>query len=763
MNAKRLPIMKHVLIAFFLIAACTAQWAAAEVVMFKSLPEPANPSHTPFGFTGEAAGFGQDHTHWNPGFRTAVSGNHAFVVGWTPDDGFISKLDSSGETLWTKHMREIMGLGSYRWRINDIAISGGVIYICGDRYDPVWEGLSRTRGFVASLTLDGQPIEFTLVESYGHSAARARLNAIEVTTVEGVPYVFVTGDARGDSVSIFPRRHTNPSSSATFTNLVMAHVYGSFTNGDNALILRLDTDLNPNWGTTLGFPWSHNHGTAIAADGTGRIFVALKFENPDRHLAARQWELNRQAQNIRKTVTAENLSGTLHQNHSWWQDIDFHPGSWSMVLQLDTGSGNAATPIRAHFVPNPHYSAYQGSPNLITGLKYHGGNLYVGGHFKKYLQPRAYPYETSFIATSKMAESAYTYDIFVARLNPVNLHWLNFRLLQASGNSFLNQLVTYDNSVFVAGVAGAGMEHSSASSSNGTILNDGGSLGGASTPHLFWARLDGNDLTPAWRMSPMEGGDGASIPGLQRYSGIAVLGNRMIVVGSWQGGPITMGDNSSNRVTLPERSGSQHGGFAGFLETDGSWLTAVQVTIQSAYGNPTPHVGTHAALAGESITVSVPAEIYEDAQGNIIDAQNATAIRERAVTRRICIGYQFEDTDINGTVSTVTFTARGNTKLTFLWRTEHAIEVDSDIADSDGLTSTAAGNPQPEVQKHWIRENEQFTAFIDGSESTLEMPGTRWRSTGYVAYGSIAVAAGVQNGQFVSWASYQDRDRKSVV
>lgn len=91
-------------------------------------------------------------------------------------------------------------------------------------------------------------------------------------------------------------------------------------------------------------------------------------------------------------------------------------------------------------------------------------------------------------------------------------------------------------------------------------------------PHLFWARLDGNGLTPAWHLSPQEG-DGFSIPDTQRYCGLAVVDERLVITGSWNGGALTMGSNAQTRVTLPvPNSAGLDAGFAGVLDTDMTWL-----------------------------------------------------------------------------------------------------------------------------------------------------------------------------------------------
>jgi hypothetical protein len=739
--------------ALFALSVFAAHTAAAGTALFKYIPAPDDHTHTGYAYGSEAssqsfgARYASDIAPWSPGFRTASTASNTYLVGWTwnsshENDGFISKLEPSGGTLWTRHMKQIMGTATLGWRINDIVVANGVLYVCGTRTD--------SKGFVASITENGNIIDFSLIEATGlNIAPLARANAINVATINGVLQIFVTGEVLGHSMQVRQRQLSSPAN--TFSSLVVRSIYGAEMYYDS-YVLRLDTNLAPNWGYTMGFNWSHDYGTAIAADGTGNIFVAMKFENPDRLASARVHNID----DLRKTVTTANASGTETQHYDAYHNSDFYPGSWSMVVQLSTSTSNAAVPVRRIFLPNWHPSAHQDSPNLIQHMQYHQGSLYVGGHFKRWLRPWSNNFDPqTTVASSLDGNSLPTYDIFIARLNPTTFMHDAWRLLHASGNSYLNQLIPAGDSIYIAGVSGAAMAHRGDISNSPTT-----SIGGSSTTHLFWAKLSATDLAPQWKLDPIEdSSSGVSIPGKQRVSGISVIGDRMMVVGSWNNGALTMGTNFNNRKTLPAPVATHDRGFVGFLRTDKSWLEEIAITINSAYGNPSPHRGTSTVATGESITATVPTEVYEDALGAIIDSSDASAIRERAVTRRICIGYQFDDSSINGTVNTVTFVPRTNTTLTFLWRTEHAIEIDSDIVDSDGLTSTAAGSPHPVVQKHWIAENEQFTAFIDGAESNMDQPGVRWRSTGYVAYGSVAHAVGVDAGTFVKWASFQDRQQ----
>lgn len=470
------------------VTGITATLSHAETVRLFPLPEPVASVYQDSSFSGGGTiamqnnTYGADTTHWNPGFRTAVSGNKVFISGWTwnnsmataqQPDGFITKLDADGGAFWTRHMRDIMGTPDLGWIINDIAAAGGVLYVGGQR--PLPDG----RAFVASLDTGGNLIEYTLIEGVQGAGPVpwARVNALDVQSVDGQTQVFLIGDLLASSMQILPRRVATPESAATFQSLAISAPEGS-TYYSDVFVLRLNTDLSPNWGTTLGFQWSHNHGTAVTADTTGNIFVALKFEDPDRRgtyprfLNINYWHPHR------RTVTAANPAGTEHELHDWWGYVshDFWPGSWSIVLKLDTSLGNAAAPVRAHFTPNPQRMHHHGAHNRITGLKYHQGSLFAGGAFKDRLRPESNTQSADFEVRSMETSGIRTYDVFLARLNPANMNWQQVRVLHTPGNSHLNQLVASEDSLFIAGLAGGPMTHTGVTPGNNIVA--GSSLGG---------------------------------------------------------------------------------------------------------------------------------------------------------------------------------------------------------------------------------------------------------------------------------------------
>ncbi len=708
----------------------------------------------------------------NPGFKTASSGANVFVVGYanplsSTEDGFLAKLNPAGSIVWVKSMSEIMG--SLGWSPNDIQVFGDRLYICG----LLDQGLQR--GFVAKITLEGTLEEYSLFTP-GGTGAYARANALAVSTVNGSPSIVVAGDAEGDSLMVQQRQRN--AAANVFTGL---KVYkGDDTNEDtdtdpdprsDAFIVRFDENLGATWGTTMGFPKGDDYATAVTADNNGTVYLALAFDaNVDYSGSnSRIHQVDGDGSQLR-TIYSGGTSGTMTGvGNEVGLDVhfDFHYGHFGMLMSIDTQSGISAR-IKRMFLPCRLESGENGSANRICDLTYYDGSVYAVGEWKKRLRP-AQENSDHFFYLESLPSSDQGYDIFVTRLNATTLNSEAWRFFQSSGEDFAHEMTVDASGVYLAGTASGsldtlinyGVDHQVIDRNNAGAQK--ATLGGSSSSHLFWQKMALGDLsaTASGHLTPIEDvSAGLSIPTGQRNAGIAVAGQTIVFVGGRESGAISFGP-SEKRKTL---DASNWSAYAGFLKkTDFSFLEEVTVTIESEFGVPLPHRGIDTVAAGQTIVASVPPEVFEDSSGNIIDAQDATAIREHAVTRRVCTGYQFRNSTVNGTANSVTFVAGADTELTFLWRTDHALEIESDIENVEGLTSTAAGNPEPSVQKHWIRENEPFTAFIDGADEDSSMPGVRWRSIGFVAEGCVASAQQVNSGSFVSWSSYQDRQQTKEI
>jgi len=234
-----------------------------------------------------------------------------------------------------------------------------------------------------------------------------------------------------------------------------------------------------------------------------------------------------------------------------------------------------------------------------------------------------------------------------------------------------------------------------------------------------------------------------------------------------KGGVLLAGNIASGRLTLSQdrnenslvAQAGHNAGFVTIVKTNKAFEVPNFLEVDSDFGISGVHVkpfsGKQMAVLGETYTVEVVSPIYLRADGSYINSftneVTEQQIRDEAVTRYTCTGYTVEDTDIIGSSSSYTFTLDQNTKITFHWVVEHALTVRSELSgtgaipigggyqrdtvNSLGLTSLAAGNPTPEVKKHWIKQDELVVPTIDGTALDLTEYNTRYFVTGYAASG----------------------------
>lgn len=267
---------------------------------------------------------------------------------------------------------------------------------------------------------------------------------------------------------------------------------------------------------------------------------------------------------------------------------------------------------------------------------------------------------------------------------------------------------------------------------------------------LFLARID-TSVNGALRwdwLAKAEEAFGETTPDFndsnQTAVGVDRISGRVYFGGQFHDGALQLGPETS-RTRIPAASGAVQGalprGYVSAVTADGKFLESVNLTILSQYGGTGaihPFLGTDDFISGETLTASVPPVLYFDGAGRQVAANDETGIRDRAVVRHTCIGYEVLETAVAGPNNSYTLTVSRDTRLRFNWKTEFALEIKNNRAGTgvDGLTSDAAGNPDPVVLKHWVLRDEIATAFIDGVVSSPTQFGTRFRSTGYQASGS---------------------------
>lgn len=312
---------------------------------------------------------------------------------------------------------------------------------------------------------------------------------------------------------------------------------------------------------------------------------------------------------------------------------------------------------------------------------------------------------------------------------------------------------------------------------NGNALDVYGELSGSQGFHFF-GRLD-DDMDHEWVTNP-----DSPLPTITSGH-VRALYNPALDVAFFSGGisagSMTLGDPNPKTVSA---SGGRSGFVAAF-EPDGDSVQRVRVQMDSISeteeadnpirvdriqplvdGEPVdfgeadnPANGFYSAfdveiIRGTNLSLTAPSVVYQDISGaDITDSVGGDPeeITARAETRLTAVGITLNDNPQTGDPTTFTFTVNSPSDITFNWRVDYALTVDSNFdntesssTDDEGnlfagpLTSKASGNPLPAVQKHWIERGTNVIAQIDGKVIDFSRPGLniRYVTTGYVAYGA---------------------------
>ncbi|MEN3941665.1 hypothetical protein WJU23_10265 [Prosthecobacter sp. SYSU 5D2] len=240
--------------------------------------------------------------------------------------------------------------------------------------------------------------------------------------------------------------------------------------------------------------------------------------------------------------------------------------------------------------------------------------------------------------------------------------------------------------------------------------------------------------------------------------------NHAQVVGTFTTGQLSLG-NPSRPALVPTGAVAGDVNYYALAGADGELINQINVVVRSEFVlgsqiltrlgdnpaipltnfDPVTREGTVGLLsdaAGAAVTITVPQNVYMNAQGAQVfpEFQNGNEVAPpEAVSRHKCTGFSVSGEATTGATNTYTFAVSTDTKVIFNWQSEHALQVFSSVTSDLGLPgSTAAlGDPQPTVNKHWYPANEPVTAFIDNAAMDYSVYGKRYRVTGFDATGSI--------------------------
>ncbi|MBO13142.1 MAG: hypothetical protein CMJ68_20600, partial [Planctomycetaceae bacterium] len=194
-------------------------------------------------------------------------------------DVFLVKLDSSGNTVWTRHWG-----GPHNDYLHDIAVdpSGNVVAVgqqnngAGDvNYHPIAGGCTSSCGETLVTAYGGWDAFISKIGSDGSlawagfvgSAFNESLNAV---TTDGSGNVYATGDYRASATGDF-----DPGSGSSITLPTGG--------GEDAFVLKVASDGNGVWAkafeTTSGS--GSDAGEGIAVDASGNVYVTGIFDEDD--------------------------------------------------------------------------------------------------------------------------------------------------------------------------------------------------------------------------------------------------------------------------------------------------------------------------------------------------------------------------------------------------------------------------------------------------------------------------------------------------
>jgi hypothetical protein len=300
----------------------------------------------------------------------------------------------------------------------------------------------------------------------------------------------------------------------------------------------------------------------------------------------------------------------------------------------------------------------------------------------------------------------------------------------------------------------------------------------------FVAKLD-SDFKYQWVKTPIQ----SPLPtmGTALRTAWDAKNSRLWWSGSFQGDAgLTMqeGADASTAKTLPKES-SLWQGFAAVFQPNGAFTEVVDFTLDTDYaqnrvrlnGSPIPNPGTPLSLIlNSNLTIKTPRTVYQwsnapvDSEGSrpdfeTDDIENKALTIEKADSRYSFINFSVNSVVQDSNATVYSFTLKERTTVKLEWLVEFALQVNSNLSNTasratvapggppyvSALTSTASGNPQPAVGKHWIKKDSPVVMEINGAVDDLTTrPGLAiryvpWR---YNVTGAAIAAAGKPSGTF---------------
>ncbi len=678
--------------------------------------------------------------------------------------GFIAKLGSDGAWRWAGTLDDTAGRGSLSPRTLFVGVNN--IYIGGDAtnglalavqnltsnytaavYRP--KNLSRAP-FVVNLDLNGKPVWLQMAtnneaysggsDAFGYALAVDGNNDVYVCGSFRSDIVDVTGVSQGLGLN-FGTNHAFRARDTSGTGANTTVTEWINTTRDGYLAKLNGADGSWKWVATGGgqedeATSSPGYGPfaggfyGVAVDSANNVYVTGNgFATYNKYFAGGLF-------NAYGTANRWSMDGTVAA--SGWKGLLLPNDNTAFVIKM-TGSGPSEGQWKTVNSDNCYYcintpvapqgTAWYGVPTSARGITIVNDQIYVtyqkaGVDSTPLPAKRAVQISKLLLDLSTATDtaritvggSAGTNDIVVGSALTAD----------ASGNLYLSGRLGYPGATFALA---SGTTNIPVSTAN---------------PLAFAAKLS-STLAFQWvqtcAVPPPVFGEvvGAVEPQSGRYYFASSFSNGVVDLGP---------TDSDTQLPSSGAQGANARSFVSAIDSSGNFLQQVNFQLVTDYGasEALPPQTPQTVFKGSTIAASVPPVLYEDAQGNSLDPNNSPLIASSAVVRHTCTGYQMVGTALSGNSASYSFVITADTQVKFLWETDYALDIKSDPNGSAiGLSSPAAGNPNPTVQKHWVPAGTISTAFIEGLIATPNAGeyGVRYRSLGYTAQGATA---GFNNG-----------------
>jgi hypothetical protein len=544
-----------------------------------------------------------------------------------------------------------------------------------------------------------------------------------------------------------------------------------------AFLMKFDTSLvqqgsTREWGVPISFASGQrssngeNKVHAITADPDGNVYVSAQWPSVkslngvswfDYYFRSATWSVTDSAVGLNGVSGATNIQTSIGQysRTSYFFGIPLYTRIYNIGSDAENKTGYLvkfnASLSPTHYthttgnVPIRDYWAngqYASNISQMTDIRFaENGFLYATGNWQGY---SGYGNEQTAGTSS---------NIHVLKFNS-NLTLEKRAKATATGSTHpaYSLDVAPDEKVYVTGVTEDGSTRFIDPNGNThATLGGRGVFIGQLTNDLVWTNVKkSNSPAPA-----------ALRPAILRWNQET---DHAQLVGTFTTGQLSLGI-PSRPALVPTGSVAGNVNYYALAGADGELINQINVIVRSEFVlgrqiltrlgdnpaipltnfDPVTREGTVGLLsdaAGSTVTISVPQNVYMNAQGAQVfpEFQNGNEIAPpEAVSRHQCTGFSVSGEATTGATNTYTFAVSTDTKVIFNWKSEHALQVFSSVTNDLGLPgSTAAlGDPQPSVNKHWFPANQPVTAFIDNAAMDMAVYGKRYRATGFDATGSI--------------------------